>query len=189
MHTMGSWLTTSRRGYRTSDITAAVSSTIPSRVSPAIEPRSCSAARELQPHSGANANVAAFMAMCDPGDRILSLLIKSGGHLSHGLSRTSRGPSTTSSSTTLVETEQLDYDGRIDRQGVHMIIWGIPHPASSISRLRRIADEVGAVLMADINIAGLVAAGVHPSPFPHTDVVTRDRTRRSRPAAPDSHQR
>ena len=133
----------------------------------------------VQPHSGANANVAAFMAMCKPGDRILSLPIKSGGHLSHGLK-----PNFSGTFYDIVEydldpeTELLDYDeiGRIARETKpNMIICGFSAYPRTIDfeAFRRIADEVGAVLMADIaHIAGLVAAGVHPSPLPHAHVVT-----------------
>tara|TARA_B100000674_G_scaffold469653_1_gene456665 strand:+ start:289 stop:1587 length:1299 start_codon:yes stop_codon:yes gene_type:complete len=133
----------------------------------------------VQPHSGANANVAAFMALCKPGDRILSLPIKSGGHLSHGLK-----PNFSGTFYDIVEydldpeTELLDYDeiGRIARETKpDMIICGYSAYPRTIDfqAFRRIADEVGAVLMADIaHIAGLVAAGVHPSPFPHAHVVT-----------------
>lgn len=133
----------------------------------------------VQPHSGANANVAAFMAMCKPGDRILSLPIKSGGHLSHGLK-----PNFSGTFYDIVEydldpeTELLDYDeiARIARETrPRMIICGYSAYPRTIDfeAFRRIADEVDAVLMADIaHIAGLVAAGVHPSPFPHAHIVT-----------------
>jgi len=133
----------------------------------------------VQPHSGANANVAAFMALLDPGDRILSLPIKSGGHLSHGLKPNFSG--------TFYEifdydvdpaTERLDMDevARIARAvKPRMIICGYSAYPRTIdfARFREIADEHGAYLLADIaHIAGLVAAGVHPSPFPHAHVVT-----------------
>ncbi|MBM44510.1 MAG: serine hydroxymethyltransferase, partial [Phycisphaerae bacterium] len=133
----------------------------------------------VQPHSGASANIAAFMAMCKPGDRILSLPIKSGGHLSHGLK-----PNFSGTFYDIVdydldpETELLDYD-EIRRIAVEtrprMIICGYSAYPRTIdfAAFRSIADEVDAVLMADIaHIAGLVAAGVHPSPFPHAHIVT-----------------
>jgi glycine hydroxymethyltransferase len=135
----------------------------------------------VQPHSGANANIAAFMAMCDPGDTILSLPIKSGGHLSHGLKPNFSGTFYKIADYDLdPQTETLNYDAiaKIARElkpAPRMIICGY----SAYSRLidfaafRKIADEVGAYLMADIaHIAGLVATGVHPSPFPHAHVVT-----------------
>ena len=133
----------------------------------------------VQPHSGANANIAAFMALCNPGDTILSLPIKSGGHLSHGLK-----PNFSGTFYNIVDydldprNETLDYESiaRIAREcKPKMIICGY----SAYSRIidfaafRKIADEVGAYVMADIaHIAGLVATGVHPSPFPHAHVVT-----------------
>ncbi len=133
----------------------------------------------VQPHCGANANIAAFMALCDPGDRILSLPIKSGGHLSHGLK-----PNFSGTFYSIVDydldpkTELLDYD-LIDRLAAEhkpkMIICGYSAYPRTIdfARFRAIADRHGAYLMADIaHIAGLVAAGVHPSPFPHAHVVT-----------------
>ena len=133
----------------------------------------------VQPHCGANANIAAFMAMCDPGDRILSLPIKSGGHLSHGLKPNFSG--------TFYEihdydvdpdSERLDYDviaARAHEVKPKMIICGYSAYPRTIdfARFRAIADEVGAILMADIaHIAGLVAGGAHPSPFPHAHIVT-----------------
>ena len=182
MHTMGSWLTNKyaegypgKRYYGGCEYHDSIENLARDR---AKELFKCAYAN-VQPHSGANANVAAFMAMCDPGDRILSLPIKSGGHLSHGLK-----PNFSGTFYDIVEydldpeTEQLDYEviASIAREcKPRMIICGY----SAYSRIidfaafRRIADEVGAVLMADIaHIAGLVAAGVHPSPFPYADVVT-----------------
>ena len=133
----------------------------------------------VQPHSGANANVAAFMAMLNPGDTILSLPIKSGGHLSHGLKPNFSGTFYNIVDYDLdAETEQLDYDA-IEAKAKEcqptMIICGYSAYPRTIdfARFRAIADSVGAILMADIaHIAGLVAAGVHPSPFPHAHVVT-----------------
>jgi glycine hydroxymethyltransferase len=133
----------------------------------------------VQPHCGANANIAAFMALLNPGDRVLSLPIKSGGHLSHGLK-----PNFSGTFYDIVEygldpkTELLDYDA-IEKIAIEtkpkMIICGYSAYSRVIDfkRFRAIADKVGAVLMADIaHIAGLVATGVHPSPFPHAHVVT-----------------
>jgi glycine hydroxymethyltransferase len=133
----------------------------------------------VQPHSGANANIAAFMAMCEPRDTIMSLPIKSGGHLSHGLK-----PNFSGTFYNIVDydldpkTETLDYDVIEKLAKQHkpkMIICGYSAYPRIIdfARFRKICDEVGAVLMADIaHIAGLVAAGVHPSPFPHAHAVT-----------------
>jgi len=133
----------------------------------------------VQPHCGANANIAAFMAICKPGDTILSLPIKSGGHLSHGLK-----PNFSGTFYTIVdydldpETELLDYERIAELAREHkprMIICGYSAYPRTIdfARFRDIAEEVGAILLADIaHIAGLVAGGVHPSPFPHAHVVT-----------------
>jgi glycine hydroxymethyltransferase len=133
----------------------------------------------VQPHCGANANTAAFMAMLKPGDKVLSLPIKSGGHLSHGLKPNFSGTFYDIHDYTLdAQTERLDYDHIAERAREtqpDMIICGYSAYSRTIDfeRFRAIADEVGAVLMADIaHIAGLVAAGVHPSPFPHAHVVT-----------------
>ena len=133
----------------------------------------------VQPHCGANANTAAFMAICNPGDTVLSLPIKSGGHLSHGLKVNFSGTFYKIAEYDLdAATELLDYDeiARVARAcKPKMIICGYSaYPrVIDFARFRAIADEVGAVLMADIaHIAGLVAAGVHPSPFPHAHIVT-----------------
>ena len=133
----------------------------------------------VQPHCGANANIAAFMALCDPGDTILSLPIKSGGHLSHGLKPNFSGTFYKIAEYGLdPQTELLDYDAIQEiatEVKPKMIICGYSAYSRTIdfARFRAIADSVGAYLMADIaHIAGLVAAGVHPSPFPHAHVVT-----------------
>ena len=133
----------------------------------------------VQPHSGASANIAAYMALCKPGDTILSLPIKSGGHLSHGLKVNFSGTFFSIVDYDLdPDTETLDYDA-IETIAVEceptMIICGYSaYPrVIDFERFRKIADRVGAVLLADIaHIAGLVATGVHPSPFPHAHVVT-----------------
>ena len=133
----------------------------------------------VQPHCGANANIAAFMALLNPGDTVLSLPIKSGGHLSHGLKPNFSGTFYSIAEYGLdPKTELLDYADieRIAKETKpKLIICGYSAYPRTIdfARFRAIADSVGAVLMADIaHIAGLVAAGVHPSPFPHAHVVT-----------------
>ncbi|QQE11113.1 serine hydroxymethyltransferase [Planctomycetota bacterium] len=133
----------------------------------------------VQPHCGANANTAAFMAMCKPGDTILSLPISSGGHLSHGLKVNFSGQFYNIVDYRLdPETEMVDFDSVREQALKHkpkMIICGYSAYPRTIDfkRFREIADEVGAVLMADIaHIAGLVAAGVHPSPFPYAHIAT-----------------
>jgi len=133
----------------------------------------------VQPHCGANANIAAFMALLNPGDTVLSLPIKSGGHLSHGLKPNFSGTFYSIAEYGLdPKTELLDYADieRIAKETKpKLIICGYSaYPrVIDFARFRAIADSVGAYLMADIaHIAGLVAAGVHPSPFPHAHVVT-----------------
>ena len=133
----------------------------------------------VQPHCGANANIAAFMALMNPGDTVLSLPIKSGGHLSHGLKVNFSGTFFKIVDYDLdPETERLDYD-RIEALAAEhrpkVIICGYSAYPRTIdfARFRSIADKVGAFLLADIaHIAGLCAAGEHPSPFPHAHVVT-----------------
>lgn len=133
----------------------------------------------VQPHSGANANLAVFFALLQPGDTVMGMNLQQGGHLSHG------SPVNISGKYFNVvpygvddETEVIDYDkmAEIAREcKPKMIVVG----ASAYSRIidfkrcREIADEVGAYLMVDMaHIAGLIAAGVHPSPVPYADVVT-----------------
>ena len=182
MHSMGSWMTNkyaegypSARYYGGCEHYDLVEDLARDR---AKELFGCSHAN-VQPHCGANANIAAFMAMLSPGDRVLSLPIKSGGHLSHGLKPNFSGTFYEVHGYDLdAETEQLDYEeiARIAEEvKPRMIICGYSAYPRTIDfeRFRAIADSVGAFLMADIaHIAGLVVAGVHPSPFPHAHVVT-----------------
>ena len=133
----------------------------------------------VQPHSGANANLAAFMAMMQPGDRFISLNLASGGHLSHGMRLNASAifykPDHYELDPT---TELIDFDSvRAKAKEVRprVILCGYSAYPRTIdfAAFRAIADEVGALLMADIaHIAGLVAGGAHPSPFPHAHVVT-----------------
>lgn len=133
----------------------------------------------VQPHSGSQANAAAYMAFLKPGDRILGMDLDAGGHLTHGAKVSFSGKMYESFTYGLdPETEQLDYEA-IAQQAreaqPQMIVAG----ASAYSRIidfdkfRAIADEVGAYLMVDMaHIAGLVAAGLHPNPVGIADVVT-----------------
>ena len=133
----------------------------------------------VQPHSGASANLAVFFALTNPGDTIMGMNLSQGGHLSHG------SPVNISGKYWNIvpygvddETEVIDYDKMREialECKPKMIVVG----ASAYSRIidfprcREIADEVGAYLMVDMaHIAGLVAAGVHPSPVPYADIVT-----------------
>ena len=133
----------------------------------------------VQPHSGAQANFAVFLALLEPGDTILGMDLSHGGHLTHG------SPVNFSGKWFNVvqygvdqETECLDYEAIRQIALEHkpkMIICGYSAYPRTIhfDKFRAIADEVGAYLMADIaHIAGLVATGCHPNPLPHCDVVT-----------------
>jgi glycine hydroxymethyltransferase len=133
----------------------------------------------VQPHSGANANLAAFMAMMKPGDNFISLNLASGGHLSHGMKLNTSAIFYKPDHYELdPKTEQIDFNSvraKARELKPKMILCGYSAYPRTIdfAQFRAIADEVGAMLMADIaHIAGLVAAGVHPSPFPHAHVVT-----------------
>ncbi len=133
----------------------------------------------VQPHSGAQANLAAMLAVLQPGDRIMGLSLRQGGHLTHGMDVNASGRLFEPHFYTLhPETEQLDYD--LIRQQVHevrprLIIAGYSAYSRTIdfARFREIADEVGAILMADIaHIAGIVAAGLHPTPVGAAQIIT-----------------
>ncbi|MGI5837481.1 MAG: serine hydroxymethyltransferase, partial [Chloroflexota bacterium] len=133
----------------------------------------------MQPHSGTQANLAVYAGLLNIGDKILALALNMGGHLSHG-SRISLSGKLYETAHYSVDpqTELLDYDA-IAKQAREFRPKLLVAGASAYSRfidfqaLRAIADEVGALLMVDMaHIAGLVAAGVHPSPVPYADVVT-----------------
>ena len=138
----------------------------------------------VQPHSGAQANMAACMAMMKPGDTFASLVLKDGGHLSHGMSINFSGIFYKPVHYPLHYTvgdpkhEQIDYDAAMKvcmehKPKVIMCGYSAYPRVIDFKRFREIADACGALVMADIaHIAGLVAAGVHPSPFPHAHVVT-----------------
>ncbi|MDQ2803304.1 MAG: serine hydroxymethyltransferase [Pseudomonadota bacterium] len=133
----------------------------------------------VQPHSGAQANAAVLFALLQPGDTILGMSLAHGGHLTHGAAPTLSGKWFRAVQYGVrPDTQCIDYDQLAAVAREHqprLIIAGgsaIPR-VIDFARFRAIADEVGALLMADIaHIAGLVAAGVHPSPFPHAHVVT-----------------
>ncbi|HEY4400073.1 MAG TPA: serine hydroxymethyltransferase [Lactobacillaceae bacterium] len=133
----------------------------------------------VQPHSGSQANSAVYAAFIQPGDRVMGMDLDAGGHLTHGSSVNFSGKLYEFASYGLnAETEQLDYDA-IREQALEFKPKLIVAGASAYSRtidftkFRAIADEVGAFLMVDMaHIAGLVAAGLHPSPVGIADVVT-----------------
>lgn len=133
----------------------------------------------VQPHSGANANLAVFFALLKPGDTVLSMSLAHGGHLSHGSPVNVSGTYFNIVPYELDPvTERIDYD-RVRRLALEhhpkLILAGASaYPrAIDFAKFREIADEVGAYLMVDMaHIAGLVAAGLHPNPVPVADVVT-----------------
>lgn len=133
----------------------------------------------VQPHSGSNANFAAYSALIKPGDKVLAMNLTEGGHLTHG--------SKVNFSGKIYDFYHYGVDnktGRINYEEVlekarkiqpQLIVCGASAYPREIdfSKFREIADEVGAILMADIaHIAGLIVAGEHPDPFPYCDVVT-----------------
>jgi glycine hydroxymethyltransferase len=133
----------------------------------------------VQPHSGAQANMAVFFAMLKPGDTILGMALDQGGHLTHGSPVAFSGKWFNATHYGVdPETGRIDYENVAKIAREHkpkLIICGASNYPRIIdfAAFRKIADEVGALLMADIaHIAGLVAAGLHPNPFPHAHFVT-----------------
>ncbi|NUU66390.1 serine hydroxymethyltransferase [Enterobacteriaceae bacterium BIT-l23] len=133
----------------------------------------------VQPHSGAQANAAAFMALVAPGDTILGMSLAHGGHLTHGAAPNVSGKHYNAVQYGLnPETGEIDYDEVLALAREHrpkLIIAGFSAYARVVNwrRFREIADEVGAWLMVDMaHVAGLVAARCYPSPLPHAHVVT-----------------
>jgi glycine hydroxymethyltransferase len=132
----------------------------------------------VQPHSGANANLAVFKAFLKPGDRIVGMDLASGGHLSHGAKVNASG------AWFEAHTYGVDDRGYIDYEAVAQLVWDL-RPVMLIAgasaysqvidwaRFRDIADSVGAILLADVShYSGLIAGGEYPNPFPHADIVT-----------------
>jgi len=138
----------------------------------------------VQPHSGAQANAAVFLALLQPGDTFASLVLADGGHLSHGLKVNLSGKWFNPVFYPLhydaahPRFEQIDYDAAealcMEHKPKLLMCGYSAYPrVIDFARFREIADKCGAILMADIaHIAGLVATGEHPSPFPHCHVVT-----------------
>lgn len=132
----------------------------------------------VQPHSGANANLAAFFALAQPGDTILGMNLAHGGHLSHGSPVNISGKYFHIVPYGLGEDETIDYDALLETAKAckpKIIIAGASaYPrVIDFAKFREVADAVGAYLMVDMaHIAGLVATGRHPSPVPYADVVT-----------------
>ena len=132
----------------------------------------------VQPHSGAQANMAVFMYALKPGDHVLGMDLSNGGHLSHGSPVNFSGLYFDVKSYGVDENGNIDYDNVRKMAHEHkpkLIICGASNYSKIIDfkKFREIADEVGAYLLADIaHIAGLVVAGLHPSPAPYADFVT-----------------
>ena len=132
----------------------------------------------VQPHSGAQANLAVFFAMLEPGDKVMGMNLDHGGHLTHGSPVNISGKYFNVVSYGVNDEGVIDYDKVREiavKEKPKMIIAGASAYARIIDfkKFREIADEIGAYLMVDMaHIAGLVAAGLHPSPIPYADVTT-----------------
>ncbi|MGI5120618.1 serine hydroxymethyltransferase [Marinactinospora thermotolerans] len=133
----------------------------------------------VQPHSGAQANTAVYFALLKPGDTILGLDLAHGGHLTHGMRINYSGKVLNAVAYHVRESDgTVDYDeveALAKEHSPKLIVagWSAYPRQLDFARFRRIADEVGALLMVDMaHFAGLVAAGLHPNPVPHADIVT-----------------
>jgi len=133
----------------------------------------------VQPHSGAQANMSVYLAVLKPGDTILGMNLAHGGHLTHGHPLNFSGKYfNVVPYGVRKEDERLDYDelARLAREHKPklIIVGASAYPrVIEFGRIRAVADEVGALMMTDVaHIAGLIAAGIHPSPVPHSDFVT-----------------
>ncbi len=133
----------------------------------------------VQPHAGAQANAAVYHALLQPGDTIMGLSLPHGGHLSHGMKLNVSGrlydiaPYEVDAETCLVDMDEVERIAKERRPKLLLAGWSAYPRIQDFARFREIADEVGAFLMVDMaHFAGLVAAGLHPNPVPHADVVT-----------------
>ena len=135
-------------------------------------------AANVQPHCGAQANEAVFLAFLKPGDTIMGMSLAEGGHLTHGMPLNMSGKWFNVVSYGLNDKEEIDYDAMERKAHEHMpklIIAGASAYSLRIDfeRFAKVAKDVGAIFMVDMaHYAGLVAAGVYPNPVPHADVVT-----------------
>ena len=133
----------------------------------------------VQPHSGAQANTAVYHALLDPGDTIMGLSLAHGGHLTHGMSINVSGKLydvaayEVDRESSLIDMDEVARLARERRPKLLLAGWSAYPRRLDFQRFREIADEVGAMLMVDMaHFAGLVAAGLHPSPVPYADIVT-----------------
>ncbi|HZO37499.1 MAG TPA: serine hydroxymethyltransferase [Solirubrobacteraceae bacterium] len=133
----------------------------------------------VQPHAGAQANTAVYHALLQPGDTIMGLALAHGGHLSHGMKLNVSGrlydiaPYEVDRETSLIDMDEVARIARERKPKLLIAGWSAYPRQLDFARFREIADEVGALLMVDMaHFAGLVAAGLHPSPVPYADVVT-----------------
>jgi glycine hydroxymethyltransferase len=133
----------------------------------------------VQPHSGAQANAAVYHALLQPGEAIMGLELAHGGHLTHGMRINVSGrlydiaPYQVERDSSLIDMDEVARIARERRPKLLLAGWSAYPRQLDFARFREIADEVGAQLMVDMaHFAGLVAAGLHPSPVPHADVVT-----------------
>jgi glycine hydroxymethyltransferase len=133
----------------------------------------------VQPHAGAQANTSVYHALLQPGDTIMGLALPHGGHLSHGMKLNVSGrlydiaPYEVSPDSYLIDMDEVERIAKERRPKLLLAGWSAYPRTLDFPRFRAIADEVGALLMVDMaHFAGLVAAGVHPNPVPHADVVT-----------------
>ncbi|MBK9244583.1 MAG: serine hydroxymethyltransferase [Burkholderiales bacterium] len=135
-------------------------------------------AANVQPHAGAQANEAVFLALLNPGDTIMGMSLAEGGHLTHGMALNISGKWFKVVSYGLNAREEIDYDAMESLAHAHrpkLVIAGASAYSLHIdfARIARIARDVGALFMVDMaHYAGLIAAGVYPSPVPHADVIT-----------------
>ena len=135
-------------------------------------------AANVQPHCGASANEAVFLAFLKPGDTIMGMSLAEGGHLTHGMALNMSGKWFNVVSYGLNEKEEIDYDAmerKAHESKPKLIIAGASAYALHIdfARFAKVARDVGAIFMVDMaHYAGLIAAGVYPNPVPHADVVT-----------------
>ncbi len=133
----------------------------------------------VQPHSGANANLAVFFALLNPGDTVMGMNLSEGGHLSHGSPVNISGkyfnivPYGVNKDTQVIDYDEMERIA-LDCQPKLIVVGASAYSrVIDFARCREIADKVGAYLMVDMaHIAGLIAAGAHPSPVPYADVVT-----------------